>query len=60
MSNKGELRYKVVNALNRDNNVSDDADRLITHIFNYLSSNELEEFTSFVEQEEGIETDEEK
>lgn len=55
-----ELRVKLVNALNRDNNVSDDADRLITHIFNYLSNDELEEFTSFVEQEEGIDTDEEE
>jgi hypothetical protein len=42
MLNKGELRCKIVNALNRDNNISDDADRLITHIFHYLSSNELE------------------
>ncbi len=42
MLNKKELRVKLVNALNRINEVSDDADRLITHIFHYLSSNELE------------------
>ncbi len=60
MANKKELRFKIVNALNRDNEISDDADRLITHIFHYLSSNELEEFTSFVEEEEGIDTDEEE
>ncbi len=60
MANKKELRFKIVNALNRINEISDDADRLITHIFHYLSSNELEEFTSFVEQEEGIQTDEEE
>lgn len=58
MANKKELRVKLANALNRSNEISDDADRLITHIFHYLSSNELEEFTSFVEQEEGIDTDE--
>jgi len=58
MSNKEKLRYKLTKTLNRNNEISDDTDRLITHIFHYLSSNELEEFTSFVEQEEGIDTDE--
>lgn len=54
MLNKKELIYEIVNALNRDNEISDDADRLITHLFNYFSVNELQEFTEFVKEEEGL------